>query len=123
MRLGMFDPMEGQTNLDLGVADVDTDASRELSLRTSIESLVVLKNDGILPLVKSPPAKPRKRTWQEWSGMVGRVDGPRATIPSQKFAFIGPTANQTQDMLSGPQVRRHALEVSLFSHCSWRLPG
>ncbi|MCI6956129.1 MAG: glycoside hydrolase family 3 C-terminal domain-containing protein [Candidatus Faecousia sp.] len=50
MKLGMFDahtPFDG-----LGMQDVDTDYSRSINERMARESLVLLKNNGILPLAK-----------------------------------------------------------------------
>ncbi len=48
MRLGMFDQ---KTPWDeLSYDDVDTEEARELNLRMAHESIVLLKNDGILPL-------------------------------------------------------------------------
>ncbi|MDP9051496.1 MAG: glycoside hydrolase family 3 C-terminal domain-containing protein, partial [Acidobacteriota bacterium] len=49
-RLGMFDP-PGTVPFDaLSASSVDTSASRELALKAARESIVLLKNDGILPL-------------------------------------------------------------------------
>lgn len=76
-RLGMFDPMDDQPYLDLGPEDVDNSDARALALQTAQESIVLLKNaGGFLPLTN-----------------VGQT----------RFAFIGPHANATQDMLSAPQ--------------------
>lgn len=50
MKLGMFD---AHTPFDhLGMLDVDTDYSRSINARMTRESLVLLKNNGILPLAK-----------------------------------------------------------------------
>ena len=49
-RLGMFDPPGGNPYDKLSAASVDTPASRELALRAARESVVLLKNDGVLPL-------------------------------------------------------------------------
>jgi beta-glucosidase len=49
-RLGMFDP-PGSVPFDaLGASSVDTSANRALALEAARESLVLLKNDGTLPL-------------------------------------------------------------------------
>ena len=53
--LGMFsDDCEYDS---LGLDDIDTDESAELSYRSSINSVVMLKNDGILPLDKNSVKK------------------------------------------------------------------
>jgi beta-glucosidase len=49
-RLGMFDPPGSVPYDRLLGAEVDTAASRELALEAARESLVLLKNDGTLPL-------------------------------------------------------------------------
>ena len=48
--LGMFaDDCEYDS---LGLIDIDTEESAELSYQASVKSMVLLKNDGILPLIK-----------------------------------------------------------------------
>ena len=52
MKLGMFDGEK--TSFDaITMAEVDNKAHRKLNLETSAKTLVLLKNDGILPLDKS----------------------------------------------------------------------
>ncbi|MCR5104016.1 MAG: glycoside hydrolase family 3 C-terminal domain-containing protein [Eubacterium sp.] len=69
--LGMFSE---ETEFDsLGIDDIDTDESAEFSYQTSINSIVMLKNDGILPLDKNK---------------------------IKKIAVIGPTATSI-DVLNG----------------------
>jgi len=50
IRLGMFDPPEMVADRALTLRDVDTKANDELALKAARESIVLLKNDGILPL-------------------------------------------------------------------------
>ncbi len=50
VRLGMFDPPESSPFRTLSMKDVDTRASDELALQAARESIVLLKNDGLLPL-------------------------------------------------------------------------
>jgi beta-glucosidase len=52
--LGMFDPPEMVPYAQIPMSENDTEAHRQLSLKTSREALVLLKNDGILPLVNAP---------------------------------------------------------------------
>jgi beta-glucosidase len=50
MLLGMFDPPELVKYQQTPYSEMDTSAHRELSLRLARESVVLLKNDGTLPL-------------------------------------------------------------------------
>ena len=49
-RLGLFDPPEKVAYSKITINDNDTAEHRELALKISRQSLVLLKNDGILPL-------------------------------------------------------------------------
>jgi beta-glucosidase len=49
-RLGMFDPPERNPYASIPVSEVDSPEHRKLALAAARESLVLLKNDGILPL-------------------------------------------------------------------------
>jgi beta-glucosidase len=55
MQLGMFDPPELVKYSQIPYSEMDTPEHRELSLRLARESMVLLKNDGLLPL--KPGAK------------------------------------------------------------------
>jgi beta-glucosidase len=50
MRLGMFDPPESVPYAQIPESEIDSAAHRQLALKTAQESMVLLKNDGILPL-------------------------------------------------------------------------
>ncbi len=52
--LGMFDPPEMVPYAQIPYSENDTELHRQLSLKTSRETMVLLKNDGILPLTKAP---------------------------------------------------------------------
>ncbi len=49
-KLGMFDPPEMVTYAQTPDSEIDSDAHRQLAVKTARESMVLLKNDGILPL-------------------------------------------------------------------------
>ena len=55
MRLGMFDPPERVPYAQTPESEIDSPAHRELALKIARESMVLLKNDGVLPL--GPSAK------------------------------------------------------------------
>jgi beta-glucosidase len=50
MRLGMFDPPEKVLYAQTPDSEIDSAPHRELALKTARESMVLLKNDGVLPL-------------------------------------------------------------------------
>lgn len=68
MRLGMFDPPNMVPYANTPESEIDSPAHRQLALRTAQESIVLLKNDGVLPL--------------------------GATV--KKILVVGPLAEQTQ---------------------------
>jgi beta-glucosidase len=49
-RLGLFDPAENDPFSGLTSEDINTDDHRQLALETAQKSIVMLKNDGVLPL-------------------------------------------------------------------------
>jgi beta-glucosidase len=49
-RLGLFDPQDMVPFNKIGVDQIDSDEHRALSLKVAQESIVLLKNDGLLPL-------------------------------------------------------------------------
>lgn len=53
IRLGMFDPPEDVPYSSIGVEKIDCPEHRAQALKASRRSLVLLKNDGVLPLDKS----------------------------------------------------------------------
>ncbi|HET9308736.1 MAG TPA: glycoside hydrolase family 3 C-terminal domain-containing protein [Candidatus Sulfotelmatobacter sp.] len=50
MRLGMFDPPSMVPYANTPDSEIDSAAHRQLALKTAQESMVLLKNDGVLPL-------------------------------------------------------------------------
>jgi len=53
MRLGMFDPPEKVPYANTPESEIDSAPHRELALKIARESIVLLKNDGTLPLASS----------------------------------------------------------------------
>ncbi|KAJ6584709.1 glycoside hydrolase family 3 protein [Mycena capillaripes] len=70
VRLGYFDPAASQPYRQLGWTDVNTPNAQNLAYQIAVEGIVLLKNDGTLPLSKS----------------------------IKKLAFIGPWAGATTQM-------------------------
>ncbi|KAH8890645.1 putative xylan 1,4-beta-Xylosidase [Thozetella sp. PMI_491] len=52
VRVGWFDPPELNPYRAIGWSDVDTPYARQLAHKAAVESIVLLKNDGVLPLRK-----------------------------------------------------------------------
>ena len=97
MKLGMFDPPEMVKYAQTSDSELDTEANRQLALQAARESMVLLKNNGILPLkpgirriaVVGPLADQVMPLLGNYNGMPSRattaLDGlkklfPRATI-------------------------------------------
>ncbi|KAI0052761.1 glycoside hydrolase family 3 protein [Auriscalpium vulgare] len=53
VRLGWFDPPENQPYRQLSWSDVNTPSAQNIAYTAAVESIVLLKNDGTLPLSKS----------------------------------------------------------------------
>jgi beta-glucosidase len=54
MRLGLFDPVGTGPYAAITAKDYDTPAHRDLALKTAEDAMVLLKNDGLLPLKTVP---------------------------------------------------------------------
>ena len=101
--LGMFDPPEMVPYAQIPYSENDSEVHRTLALTTARESMVLLKNDGILPLTKAPksvavvgPLADSTRVLQgNYNGTPSRsstaLDGIRKQFPSSEVTFVAGT--------------------------------
>jgi beta-glucosidase len=98
-RLGEFDPPEKVRYAQMSESEIDSEAHRALALRTARESMVLLKNDGLLPLssnfkkiaVIGPSAESTRVLLGNYSGTPSRVttalQGIRKMFPGVTVAY------------------------------------
>jgi beta-glucosidase len=103
MRLGMFDPPEMVPYAQTPDSEIDSAAHRELALKTARESMVLLKNDGVLPLAESvkrilvvgPLADQTQVLHGNYSGVashaVSALEGIRKQFPGAQVTFVSGT--------------------------------
>jgi beta-glucosidase len=94
-RLGMFDPPEMVKYAQTPDSEIDSDAHRALALKTARESIVLLKNNGVLPLnagaskiaVVGPLAESVRVLHGNYSGTASHattaLDGIRKQFPGE----------------------------------------
>ena len=99
MKLGMFDPPAMVEYARTPDSELDSDAHRALALRAARESMVLLKNNGVLPLNKTvkriavvgPLADATTVLYGNYNGTpshtVTALDGIRAQFPNAKISF------------------------------------
>jgi beta-glucosidase len=99
MRLGMFDPPAMVPYERLDRSELDSPAHRQLALRLAEESMVLLKNDGILPLkgakriaVVGPLADQTDVLLGNYHGtpthIVSVLEGVRAAFPGAQITYV-----------------------------------
>jgi beta-glucosidase len=99
MRLGMFDPPAMVPYERLDRSELDGPAHRRLALRLAEESMVLLKNDGILPLkgakriaVVGPLAEQTDVLLGNYHGtpthIVSVIEGMRAAFPGAQITYV-----------------------------------
>jgi beta-glucosidase len=98
-RLGMFDPPSMVKYTQTPDAEIDSPAHRELALKTARESMVLLKNDGVLPLsretrkilVVGPLAEQREVLYGNYNGTPSRsvtaLEGIRKQFSKANITF------------------------------------
>ena len=103
MRLGMFDPPEKVPYAQTPESEIDSAAHRELALKMARESMVLLKNDGVLPfaadvkrvLVVGPLADSVEVLHGNYSGTashaVTALEGIRKQFSSAQVRYVAGT--------------------------------
>jgi beta-glucosidase len=99
MKLGLFDPPEMVPYTQIPQSDLDSSANRALALQAARETMVLLKNNGVLPLKKSvkriavvgPLADATDVLYGNYNGTpsktVTALDGIRAAFPDAAVTF------------------------------------
>jgi beta-glucosidase len=103
MRLGMFNPPDTVPYAQTPDSEIDSAAHRELALKTAQESMVLLKNDGVLPfsgnvkkiLVVGPLADSVEVLHGNYSGTashaVTALEGIRKQFSSAQVTYVAGT--------------------------------
>jgi beta-glucosidase len=139
LRLGMFDPPERVPFSAIPLDVVDSPAHRELARRVARQGLVLLKNDGVLPLprdlasiaVIGPNAEAPRTLWGNYCGTASRtvtpLQGIRERLAPQTRLFYaegcqlqgteldspGPHGNLTEAVLAARRAQVTVLVLGL----------
>jgi beta-glucosidase len=111
MRLGMFDPPNMVPYANTPASEIDSAAHRQLALKTAQESMVLLKNDGVLPLgsnmkkvlVVGPLAESSQVLHGNYAGTashaVTALEGIRKQFGAAKVSYVPGTNFLRQEVL------------------------
>ena len=103
MKLGMFDPPETVPYANISEKELDSAEHREMARKLARESMVLLKNDGTLPLkpgirriaVVGPLADQTRVLLGNYAGQpthtVSLLDGLKAEFPDAKITYVAGT--------------------------------
>lgn len=107
-RLGLLNPPQERLFPEITSADFDTPAHHQLALRMARESLVLLKNDGLLPL----KAEPRRIA----------VIGPNANSVEALLGNYNGTPTRPVTVLAGLKARFPQAEIIYAEGTGWVAP-
>jgi len=114
MRLGMFDPPDMVPYAKTPDSEIDSAAHRQLALKTAQESMVLLKNDGLLPLgsnvkkilVVGPLAESTEVLHGNYAGTashaVTALEGIRKQFGAAKVSYVPGTNFLRQETVIPP---------------------
>jgi len=113
MRLGMFDPPNTVPYANTPESEIDSTPHRALALKTAQKSMVLLKNDGALPLregikkilVVGPLAESTEVLYGNYSGTpshaVSVLEGIRKQFPRARVSYEPGTSFLSEKPVSG----------------------
>ena len=108
LRLGLLAPAGQRPFAEITVRDFDTPAHRALNLESARRSLVLLKNDGLLPL-KAPPRRIA-------------VIGPNADSVDALVGNYNGTPSQPITLLTGLKARFPGARIDFVEGTGWVAP-